>query len=95
MQRRQSILANDIRVRTGPENRPREGDASELDLCTGITIRNRILEQCKEVHRVDLGESFQTHIYVQNLTSMMIMIMIMIDFDDDHQNLTSMMMIKI
>ena len=27
------------------------------------------LEQCKGVHYVDLGESFQTHIYLQNLAS--------------------------
>ena len=26
-------------------------------------------EQCKGVHRVDLGKSFQTHIYLQNLAS--------------------------
>ena len=29
-----------------------------------------ILEQCKGVHCVDLGESFQTHIFLQNLASM-------------------------
>ena len=28
-----------------------------------------ILEQCRRVHGVDLGESFQTHIYLQNLAS--------------------------
>ena len=28
-----------------------------------------ILEQCKGVHCVDLGESFQTHIYLQNVAS--------------------------
>ena len=28
-----------------------------------------ILEQCKGVHCVDLGENFQTHIYLQNLVS--------------------------
>ena len=28
-----------------------------------------ILEQCKGVHCVDLGESFQTHIYLQKLAS--------------------------
>ena len=28
--------------------------------------KNVILEQCKGVHCVDLGESFQTHIYSQN-----------------------------
>ena len=28
-----------------------------------------ILELCKGVHCVDLGESFQTHIYLQNLAS--------------------------
>ena len=28
-----------------------------------------ILKQCKGVHCVDLGESFQTHIYLQNLAS--------------------------
>ena len=28
-----------------------------------------ILELCKGAHCVDLGESFQTHIYLQNLTS--------------------------
>ena len=30
---------------------------------------NVILELCKGVHCVDLGESFQTHIYLQNLAS--------------------------
>ena len=29
--------------------------------------KNVILEQCKGVHCVDVGESFQTHIYLQNL----------------------------
>ena len=28
-----------------------------------------ILKLCKGVHCVDLGESFQTHIYLQNLVS--------------------------
>ena len=28
-----------------------------------------ILDQCKGVHCVDLGESYQTHIYLQNLAS--------------------------
>ena len=28
-----------------------------------------ILEQCKGVYCVDLGESFQTHVYLQNLAS--------------------------
>ena len=28
-----------------------------------------LLELCKGVHCVDLGESFQTHIYLQNLAS--------------------------
>ena len=28
-----------------------------------------ILEQCKGVHCVDLGESFQTHIFLQNFAS--------------------------
>ena len=28
-----------------------------------------ILEQCKGVHCVDLDESFQTHIYLQNFVS--------------------------
>ena len=28
-----------------------------------------MLELCKGVHCVDLGESFQTHIYLQNLAS--------------------------
>ena len=28
-----------------------------------------IAEMCKGVHSVDLGESFQTHIYLQNLAS--------------------------
>ena len=28
-----------------------------------------IAEMCKGVHCVDLGESFQTHIYLQNLAS--------------------------
>ena len=31
--------------------------------------KNVILEQCKRVHCVDLGETFQTHIYLQILTS--------------------------
>ena len=30
---------------------------------------NVILEQCKRVYCVDLGESFQTHIYLQNSAS--------------------------
>ena len=30
---------------------------------------NVILEQCTGVYRVDLGESFQTHIYLLNLAS--------------------------
>ena len=32
-------------------------------------LENVILELCKGVHCVDLGESFQTHIYLQNLAS--------------------------
>ena len=28
-----------------------------------------LLEQCKGVHCVDLGESFQTHIFLENLAS--------------------------
>ena len=32
-------------------------------------LKNVILELCKGVHRVDLGESFPTHIYLQNLAS--------------------------
>ena len=32
-------------------------------------LKNVILEQCKGVHRADLGESFQTHLYLQNLVS--------------------------
>ena len=28
-----------------------------------------ILDQCKGVHCVDLGKSFQTHIYLQNFVS--------------------------
>ena len=31
--------------------------------------KNVILELCKGVHCVDIGESFQTHIYLQNLAS--------------------------
>ena len=31
--------------------------------------KNVILEQCKGMHCVDLGESFQTHIYLQKLVS--------------------------
>ena len=31
--------------------------------------KNVILEQCTGVHCVDLGKSFQTHIYLQNLAS--------------------------
>ena len=31
--------------------------------------KNVVLEQCKGVHCVDLGESFPTHIYLQNLAS--------------------------
>ena len=31
--------------------------------------KNAILEQCKGVHCVDLGESFQTHIFLQNFVS--------------------------
>ena len=32
-------------------------------------IQNVILDLCKRVQCVDLGESFQTHIYLQNLAS--------------------------
>ena len=31
--------------------------------------KNVTLEQCKGVHRVDLGESFPTSIYLQNFVS--------------------------
>ena len=31
--------------------------------------KNEIRKRCKGVHCVDLGESFQTHIYMQNLAS--------------------------
>ena len=31
--------------------------------------KNVVLERCEGVHCVDLGESFPTHIYVQNLAS--------------------------
>ena len=31
--------------------------------------KNEIRERCKGVHCVDLDESFQTHIYLQNLAS--------------------------
>ena len=31
--------------------------------------KNEITELCKGVHCVDLGESFQTHIFLQNLAS--------------------------
>ena len=31
--------------------------------------KNVLLELCKGVHCVDLGESFQTHIYLQKLAS--------------------------
>ena len=34
-----------------------------------IFDKNEITELCKGVHCVDLGESFQTHIYFQNLAS--------------------------
>ena len=34
-----------------------------------IFRKNVILEQCKGVHCVDLGESFPTHIYLQNFVS--------------------------
>ena len=34
-----------------------------------ILTKNEITELCKGVHCVDLGESFQTHIYLQNLAS--------------------------
>ena len=36
-----------------------------LEICQ----KNEITELCKGVHCVDLGESFQTHIYLQNLAS--------------------------
>ena len=35
----------------------------------GLAKLALILERCKGVHCVDLGESFQTHIYLQNLAS--------------------------
>ena len=34
-----------------------------------ILTKNEITELCKGVHCVDLGESFQTHVYLQNLAS--------------------------
>ena len=34
-----------------------------------ILIKNEIAELCKGVHCVDLGENFQTQIYLQNLAS--------------------------
>ena len=34
-----------------------------------INKKNEIAEQCKGVHCVDLDESFQTHIFLQNLVS--------------------------
>ena len=34
-----------------------------------ILTKNEITELCKGVHCVDLGESFQTHIFLQNLAS--------------------------
>ena len=35
----------------------------------GKFLKNEITELCKGVHCVDLGESFQTHIFLQNLAS--------------------------
>ena len=37
--------------------------------CGKFLTKNEILEQCKGGHCVDLGESFQTHIYLQNFVS--------------------------
>ena len=34
-----------------------------------LTKKNEITELCKGVHCVDLGESYQTHIFLQNLAS--------------------------
>ena len=36
---------------------------------TNFFEKNVNLELCKGMHCVDLGESFQTHIYLQNLAS--------------------------
>ena len=35
-----------------------------------LLAKNMILKQCKGVHCVDLGENFQTHIFLQNFASM-------------------------
>ena len=37
--------------------------------CSTNILISEIAELCKRVHCVDLGESFQTHIYLQNLAS--------------------------
>ena len=38
-------------------------------ILANFDLKNEITELCKGVHCVDLGESFQTHIYLQNLAS--------------------------
>ena len=42
--------------------------AKDAKFCKILT-KNEITELCKGVHCVDLGESFQTHIFLQNLAS--------------------------
>ena len=39
------------------------------NICKHFDKKNEIAELCKGVHCVDLGESFQTHIYLQNFIS--------------------------
>ena len=42
---------------------------SEVGDDRSVKIKSLEAEQCKGAHCVDLGESFQTHIYLQNLAS--------------------------
>ena len=42
---------------------------ANLGKLVAIFRKNVILELCKGVHCVDLGESFPTHIHLQNLAS--------------------------
>ena len=57
------ILQNDTHQKTEIQLFNREKILAIFD------ERNEIRERCKGVHCVDLGESFQTHVYLQNLAS--------------------------
>ena len=61
-------LSGDFRAKLAREGVCRRGSMSTLEKLKILT-ENEITELCKGVHCVDLGESFQTHIFLQNLAS--------------------------